>query len=143
MKQLTLAKANQEGVGLLEALVAVALSAIVILGAIYSTSRILVSQQENNLHYIVVNELRNKLQTATAAQKDEWCKTNPTVKPSITLPGSTGATQITVVCGNVTLTVTGNTANPSVTSTFTEKQPIKFEVQVPQLGGKVTVGEAL
>ena len=143
MKQLTLAKANQEGVGLLEALVAVALSAIVILGAVYSTSKILVSQQENNLHYIVVNELRNKLQTATKAEKAEWCKTNPTVKPFITLPGASAATEITVVCGDVTLTVTGNTANPSVTSTFTEQQPIKFEVQVPKLGGKVTVGEAL
>lgn len=143
MKHSVSIKKNQAGVGLLEALVAVALSAIVILGAVYSTSRILVSQQQNNLHYIVVNEFRNKLQTATAVQKAEWCKPNPTVKPSITLPGSTGATEITVVCGDVTLTVTGNTANPSVTSTFTEKQPIKFEVEVTQLGGKVTVGEAL
>lgn len=41
MKRITSIKVNQNGVGLLEALIAVALSSIVILGAVYSTGRML------------------------------------------------------------------------------------------------------
>ena len=147
MKQLTLAKANQEGVGLLEALVAVALSAIVILGAVYSTSRILVSQQENNLHYIVVNDLSSKMQAATVAQKESWC--NGDTKPTITLPNAASATDITVSCSDVSVKVKdGNSTGTSIvtsipTKTFTEKQPMVFTVNVPALGGDVTVGETL
>ena len=141
MNQLILVKASQQGVGLLEALVAVALSAIVILGAVYSTSRIFVSQQQTNLQYIVVNELRNKLQTATTAQKKEWCDRDSS--PSITLPKATSATSITVVCDSVEIEVVGNTSNPDVDKVFNEPQPIVFELEAPILGGKVTVGEAL
>lgn len=148
MKQLTLAKANQEGVGLLEALVAVALSAIVILGAVYSTSKIMVSQRENNLHYIVVNELSRQMQAATMAQKESWC--NGASKPNITLPNATSPTDITVSCPDVSITVedgnrTGTSLGTSIipTKTFTEKQPMVFTVNIPTLGGDVKVGETL
>lgn len=63
MKPIISSKSNQKGVGLLEALIAVALSSIIILGAVYSTGRMLKSQQQNNLQYIVINKLRTKLQS--------------------------------------------------------------------------------
>lgn len=146
MKQLTLAKANQEGVGLLEALVAVALSAIVILGAVYSTSKIMVSQRENNLHYIVVNELSRQMQAASMDQKESWC--NGASKPEdITLPNATSPTDITVSCPDVSITVgTTSLGTPIIpTKTIPEKQPMVFTVNIPTLGGDVTVtvGETL
>lgn len=141
MKRLTSTKLNQSGVGLLEALIAVALSSIVILGAVYSTSRMLVSQQQNNLQYIVINELSSKLQTATVEQKNKWCAGESL--PAITLPKETIATDITVICDSVEVTVTGNSFNPTYDKTFTEPQPIIFEIVIPSLGGKITVGEAL
>ena len=145
MKQLILARANQEGVGLLEALVAVALSAIVILGAVYSTSKIMVSQRENNLHYIVVNELSRQMQAATMAQKESWC--NGASKPNITLPNATSPTDITVSCPDVSITVDTTSLGTSIipTKTIPEKQPMVFTVNIPTLGGDVTVtvGETL
>lgn len=148
MKQLTSVKDSQTGIGLLEAIISVALSAIVILGAVYSTSKIMVSQRENNLHYIVVNELSSKMQAATVAQKESWC--NETSKPTITLPNAALAT-ITVSCPEVSITVQdGNNTGTSIGTsipimTFTEKQPMVFTVDVPTLGGdvKVKVGETL
>lgn len=141
MNQLTSVKTNQSGIGLLEAMIGVALSAIIILGAVYSTSRMMVSQKNNNLHYIVVNALSGKLQAATAEQKESWCDGDET--PTITLPGAATTTDITVHCATVQLKVTGNTTNPTYNTTFTEQQPMVFEVLVPELGGKVTVGEVL
>ena len=142
MKQLILARANQEGVGLLEALVAVALSAIVILGAVYSTSKIMVSQRENNLHYIVVNELSRQMQAATMAQKESWC--NGASKPDITLPNATSPTDITVSCPDVSITVGTTSLGTSIipTKTIPEKQPMVFTVNIPTLGD-VKVGETL
>lgn len=139
MKQITSTKINQNGVGLLEALIAVALSSIVILGAVYSTGRMLVSQRQNNLQYIVINELRNKLQNATVEQKNAWCA--GLSKPTITLPKEE-TIEIKVTCESMEVTVS-NTANPSYNKTITEKQPIKFEIESTSLGGKMTVGEAL
>ena len=52
MKPIHSIKRSQAGLGLLEALIAVALSAIVILGSAYSMGRMLVSQQQTNLQYI-------------------------------------------------------------------------------------------
>ncbi|MEN6671223.1 prepilin-type N-terminal cleavage/methylation domain-containing protein [Psychrobacter sp. B38] len=141
MKHSTSAKKNQAGVGLLEALIAVVLSSIVILGAVYSTSRMLASQQQNNLQYIIINELSSKLQMATTEQKADWCAGNS--KPTITLPKENAATDITVNCGTVDIKVVGNTSNPTYQTTFTEQQPISFDIQVPTLGGKITVGESL
>lgn len=147
MKQLTSVKDSQTGIGLLEAIISVALSAIVILGAVYSTSKIMVSQRENNLHYIVVNELSSKMQAATVAEKESWC--NETSKPNITLPNATSPTDITVSCPDVSVTVEdGNSTGTSIvtpipTKTFTEKQPMVFTVNVPTLGGDVKVGETL
>lgn len=141
MKQSTSIRMNQTGVGLLEALIAVVLSSIVILGAVYSTSRMLVSQQQNNLQYIIVNELSSKLQTATVEQREGWCSGDS--KPTITLPKESASTDITVTCSTVEIEVTGNTANPTPNTTFTEQQPIMFEINVPSLGGNITVGEAL
>lgn len=140
MKQLTLTKINQHGVGLLEALIAVALSSIVILGAIYSTGRMLVSQQQNNLQYIVINELRTKLQNATVEQKNAWC--TGTSHPTVILPKETESIDIKVTCESMEVTV-NNTANSTYNKTITERQPIKFEIESPSLGGKFTVGEAL
>lgn len=139
MKQITSTKINQNGVGLLEALIAVALSSIVILGAVYSTGRMLVSQQQNNLQYIVINELRTKLQNATVEQKNTWC--TGISKPTITLPKEE-IIEIKVTCESMEVTVNNN-ANPSYNKTITEKQPIKFEIESTSLGGKVTVGETL
>lgn len=86
MKQLLLIKENQSGVGLLEALIAVAISGILILGAVYSTSRILVSQKEKNLQYIVINDLRNKLQNATVAEKKSGAKKSILLFPIYLIP---------------------------------------------------------
>ena len=145
MKQLILARANQEGVGLLEALVAVALSAIVILGAVYSTSKIMVSQRENNLHYIVVNELSRQMQAASMDQKESWC--NGAEKLDIILPNATSPTDITVSCPDVSITVDTTSLGTSIipTKTIPEKQPMVFTVNIPTLGGDVTVtvGETL
>lgn len=141
MKHLISIKTNQSGVGLLEALIAVALSTIVILGAVYSTSRMLVSQQQNNLQYIVINELRAKLQTATVEEKDEWCLSS--VTPIITLPKETTSTDITVTCKSMKVAVI-NSANPTYNKTIEdERQPIKFEIDNDSIGGKVTMGEVL
>lgn len=146
MKQLTSVKDSQTGIGLLEAIISVALSAIVILGAVYSTSKIMASQRENNLHYIVVNDLSSQMQAATVAQKESWC--DGTVVPTITLPDSS-IKDITVNCLDVSVEVTdsNNTGTsivtPIPTKTFTEKQPMVFTVNVPALGGDVKVGETL
>lgn len=140
MKQRTSIRVGQRGVGLLEALVAVALSSIVILGAVYSMGRMLASQQQNNLQYIVINELRAKLKNATTEQKNAWC--DGTVQPTITLPKETTATPITVSCELIEVTV-NNSSNATYNKTITEKQPVKFELESAALGGKVTVGEAL
>lgn len=152
MKHSVSIKTNQAGVGLLEALVAVALSAIVILGAVYSTSKIMVSQRENNLHYIVVNDLSSQMQAASVADKKSWCDRTVVPKiplPKITLPDSTEK-DITVSCPDVNVTVedtnrTGTSIGTPIipTETFPEKQPMVFTVNVPALGGDVTVGETL
>lgn len=89
MKQKSSIKSNQNGIGLVEALVAVALSSIVILGAVFGTGRILVSQKEKNLQYIVVNELRADLQKASSQEKNAWC--NGDSKPEIKLPNEKDA----------------------------------------------------
>lgn len=140
MKRITSIKVNQNGVGLLEALIAVALSSIVILGAVYSTGRMLVSQQQNNLQYIVINDLRAQLQNATVEQKNDWCI--GTSKPTIVLPKETEVIEITVTCESMEVTV-NNAKNSTYNKTIPEKQPIKFEIESASLGGKVTVGEAL
>lgn len=140
MKPIISSKSNQKGVGLLEALIAVALSSIVILGAVYSTGQMLKSQQQNNLQYIVINKLRTKLQSATVEQKEAWC--TGTSHPTITLPNETEAIEITVTCESIEVTV-NNATNPTYNKTITEKQPVKFEIESASLGGKVTVGEAL
>ena len=140
MKRITSTRISQSGVGLLESLIAVVLSSIVILGAVYSTSRMLVSQQQNNLQYIVINDLRSQLQNATFKQKQEWCE--GTSRPTITLPKETAAIEIAVTCESMQVTV-NNAANSSYNKTITEKQPVKFEIESASLGGKVTVGEAL
>lgn len=143
MKQLLLIKENQSGVGLLEALIAVAISGILILGAVYSTSRILVSQKEKNLQYIVINDLRNKLQNATVAEKKEWCKEVDPVVPNISYPQESDVINIKVTCESMKIAVI-NSANGTYNKTIEgELQPIKFEIDSAFLGGKVTVGEVL
>lgn len=140
MKQLFLIKKHQRGVGLLEALIAVALSSIIILGGVYSMSRILVSQQQNNLQYIVINELRTKLQSATVTDKKQWCAGES--KPIITLPKQGNSIDITVICKKMDINIINSN------STYNKKIPdelltIKFEINEASLGGKITVGEAL
>lgn len=142
MKRLISTKKNQNGVGLLEALIAIALSSIVILGAVFSITRILVSQKQNNLQYIVINELRTKLQTATVEQRNQWCKVPPIV-PTITLPKETETINIKVTCESTDVTVI-NSTNPTYNKTIKDEiQPLTFEINSASLGGKVTVGERL
>lgn len=144
MKQLLLTKKNQNGVGLLEALIAVALSSIIILGAVYSTSRMLVSQKEKNLQYIVINDLRNELQNATAADKEKWCKEVDV--PNISYPQESDGIDIKVTCESMKIAVI-NPANETLNKTIKdESQPIvtfRFEIDSTLLGGKVTMGEVL
>lgn len=143
MKHLLLIKKNQNGVGLLEALITVALSSIIILGGIYSMSRMLVSQQQNNLQYIVINDLRTKLQSATVEEKKQWCKEFDPIIPSITLPKETTATDIIVTCKPMKVAII-NYANSTYNKTIEDElQPIKFEINKASLGGKITVGEGL
>ena len=140
MKHLFSIKKNQRGVGLLEALIAVALSSIVILGGVYSMSRMLVSQQQNNLQYIVINELRTKLQSATVEDKKKWCAGES--EPTITLPKQGNSIDITVTCKKVDINIinSNSTYNKKIPD---ELLPIKFEINEASLGGKITVGEAL
>lgn len=145
MKQLLLTKKNQNGVGLLEALIAIALSSIIILGAVYSTSRILVSQKEKNLQYIVINDLRNKLQNATVAEKKDWCKEVDPVVPNISYPQESDVINIKVTCESMKIAVisSSETYNKTIED---ESQPIvtfRFEIDSTLLGGKVTMGEIL
>lgn len=142
MKQLLLIKESQSGVGLLEALIAVALSSIIILGAVYSTSRILVSQKEKNLQYIVINDLRNKLENATIEEKKQWCKGVHPVVPNISYPQESNVINIKVTCESMKIAVinSNETFNKTIEDTL---QPIKFEIDNASLGGKVTVGELL
>src|SRR5690606_13505283 len=100
----------------------------------------LVSQQQNNLQYIVINELRTKLQNATVEQKNAWC--TGTSKPTIVLPKETEVIEIKVTCESMEVTV-NNATNSTYNKTIPEKQPIKFEIESASLGGKVTMGEAL
>lgn len=139
MKPIHSIKRSQAGLGLLEALIAVALSAIVILGSVYSMGRMLVSQQQTNLQYIVVNQLRDKMQNASVEQKKNWCE--KTEVPIIRLPKQTTDTTITVICEAMQVTV--NSTNTTLNYTVTDKQPLKFEIEDAMLGGKVTVGESL
>nr|WP_181718070.1 prepilin-type N-terminal cleavage/methylation domain-containing protein [Psychrobacter sp.]QJS05713.1 pilus assembly protein PilV [Psychrobacter sp.] len=140
MKNLLSTNKNQSGVGLLEALIAVALSSIIILGGVYSMSRMLVSQQQNNLQYIVINELRAKLQGATAEEKEKWCAGDS--KPTITLPKEDNSIYITVTCKKVDINIinSNSTYNKKIPD---ELLPIKFEINEASLGGKITVGEEL
>lgn len=140
MKSLASINHNQRGVGLVEALVSVALSSIVILGAAYATGKMLTSQQQSNLQYIVINELQARLQNATVEQKKSWC--NKTEIPTILLPKEKDVTKIEVSCDDVNVTI-NNSANATHNRTISESQPVKFEVNSPLLGGKLTVGEAL
>jgi prepilin peptidase dependent protein B len=139
MKPIHSIKRSQAGLGLLEALIAVALSAIVILGSVYSMGRMLVSQQQTNLQYIVVNQLRDKMQNASVEQTKNWCE--KTEVPTIRLPKQTTDTTITVICEAMQVTV--NSTNTTLNYTVTDKQPLKFEIEDAMLGGKVTVGESL
>ncbi|ANF81626.1 hypothetical protein A3K93_05130 [Acinetobacter sp. NCu2D-2] len=84
MKHIISINKAEHGMGLLEALIAVLLSSIVILGAIYSSGRTLVAQRQNNMQYIVVNQLRFMLQNATASERQEWCAGKS--HPEIVLP---------------------------------------------------------
>ena len=140
MKYLLSTKKSQSGVGLLEALIAVALSSIVILGGVYSMSRMLVSQQQNNLQYIVINELRTKLQSATVEEKKQWCADES--NPTITLPKQDISIDITVICKKVDINIinSNSTYNKKIAD---ELLPIKFEINEASLGGKITVGKAL
>ncbi len=137
MTNLPSIKKYEQGVGLLEALISVALSSIVILGAAYSIGRILTSQQQMNFQYIVKNELLFHLQNATAQQKEKWC--NKEVTPEITLPKEQEPIEIQVTCETMDVTVN----NVSNNRTISEIQPVKFEVSSPLLGGKLTMGESL
>ena len=101
--------------------------------------RMLVSQQQTNLQYIVVNQLRDKMQNASVEQKKNWCE--KTAVPTIRLPKQTTDTTITVICESMQVTV--NSTNTSLNYTVTDKQPLKFEIEDSMLGGKVTVGESL
>nr|WP_181718031.1 type II secretion system protein [Psychrobacter sp.]QJS05950.1 hypothetical protein [Psychrobacter sp.] len=145
MKRLISIKKNQSGVGLLEALIAVALSSIVILGGVYSMSRMLVSQQQKNLQYIVINELRTKLQSATVEEKKQWCKEFDPIIPTISHPKENAPIVIEVTCESMEVKVTiVNSANQTYNKTIEDElQPIKFEINEASLGGKITVGEAL
>ena len=140
MEYLLSTKKSQSGVGLLEALIAVALSSIVILGGVYSMSRMLVSQQQNNLQYIVINELRTKLQSATVEDKKKWCAGES--EPTITLPKQGNSIDITVTCKKVDINIinSNSTYNKKIPD---ELLPIKFEINKTSLGRKITVGEAL
>jgi len=133
-------KKHQHGVGLIEALISVALSGIVILGAAYSTGRMLTSQQQMNLQYIVKNELQTRLQNATVQQKAKWCSKE--VIPTIVLPKEQNATEIQVTCNTIDITV-NNLENSSNNKTISELQPVKFELNSPLVGGQLTVGESL
>lgn len=139
MKPIHSIKRSQAGLGLLEALIAVALSAIVILGSVYSIGRIVVSQQQTNLQYIVVNQLRDKMQSASVQQKKKWCE--KTEVPTIRLPKQTEDTEITVICESMRVTV--NSSNTTLNYTIDDKQPLKFEIDSLMLDGKMTVGESL
>ena len=141
MKHLLLIKKNQNGVGLLEALITVALSSIIILGGIYSMSRMLVSQQQNNLQYIVINDLRTKLQSATVEDREKWCA-GESKPPAITLPKQDNSIDITVTCKKVDINIinSNSTYNKKIPD---ELLPIKFEINKASLGGKITVGEGL
>ena len=103
----SLIKKHEHGVGLLEALISVALSSIVILGAAYSMGRMLTSQQQVNFQYIVKNELQTQLQNATVEQKEKWC--NKEVIPTIVLPKDQSSTVITVECETVDITAVSYT----------------------------------
>lgn len=140
MKPLHLIKRYQHGVGMLEAMIAVLLSSIVILGVSYGMGRVLTSQKQTNLQYVVVNELRAKLQTATPDQKTKWC--NGSEIPTITLPKETSALDIAVVCPSFDITINSPTNN-NANATISIQQPIKFTVTSPLLGGDLIVGEEL
>ncbi|WP_151981874.1 PulJ/GspJ family protein [Acinetobacter guerrae] len=140
MKISYLTRKHQHGVGLTEALVAVALSSIVILGSAFSMGKMLTSQEQMNLQYIVKNELLFLLQNASVQQKEQWC--NKEVIPSITLPKEQNPTEIQVTCETIDITI-NQTSNSSNNKTITEIQPIKFEITSPLLGGQLTVGESL
>ncbi|WP_198333433.1 prepilin-type N-terminal cleavage/methylation domain-containing protein [Psychrobacter aquimaris] len=141
MKHLFLIKKSQRGVGLLEALIAVALSSIVILGGVYSMSRMLVSQQQNNLQYIVINDLRTKLQSATAKEREDWCA-GGLPPPTITLPKQEDPINITVTCKKVGISIINS--NPTYNRPIPDVSlAIKFEINEASLGEKITVGEAL
>lgn len=130
-------KKYEHGVGLLEALISVVLSSIVILGATYSIGKILTSQQQMNFQYIVKNELQTRLQSATVEQKEKWC--NKEVIPTIVLPKEQTPIEIKVKCETVYITVNNAPKN----KTIAEIQPVKFEIDSPLLGGKLTMGESL
>lgn len=140
MKNSLSTKKNQSGVGLLEALIAVALSGIIILGGVYSMSRMLVSQQQNNLQYIVINDLRTKLQSATAKEREDWCAGG--LPPTITLPKQKLPINITVTCKKVGISIINS--NPTYNRPIPDVSlAIKFEINEASLGEKITVGEAL
>lgn len=130
---------SQKGMGLLEALVAVGLAAIVILGGAYGASRILASQQKTNMHYVVINELRTLMQTATTEDKAKWC--DGSTKPEIKLPNETTPTEVTVECAEYKVTL--NASNPTLSKSIVTKQPAKFKLNNTLLGGEVIIGEDL
>ena len=130
----------QQGVSLLEAIISIVLSSFVVLGATYSVGRMVVSQQQNNLQYIVINQLRLMQQQATTAEKNAWC--NKSNIPQLKLPQHDSAVEIKVTCKPIEITIE-NALNPSYNQTLTDMQPVKFEIEHDLLGGKMTLGEEL
>lgn len=140
MKRQHLISRYQHGVGMLEAIIAVLLSTIIILGISYGMGRVLTGQKQTNLQYVVVNALRAQLQTATPDQKTKWC--NGSESPNITLPNDTTALTITTTCPSFDVTINSPTNN-NANATISIQQPIKFTVSSPLLGGDLIVGETL
>ena len=70
MKQLTLPSCKQQGFTLLEALVAIIIFSIIILGSGVATSRMLNVQKNMHVDFVILNMMQNKMQNALSSNAD-------------------------------------------------------------------------
>jgi len=116
---------RQQGGTLAEAMIGLALSAVLILGAMYASSKSLVSQRNMRLQEIVIDQLRSKLISDV-----DLCVGSPTV----TLPDGESLDVTVMGCGDTTaISVFGS-------SVVDVPAPLSLTVESDKLGGTVRVG---
>ena len=124
MKQYSLTD-KQTGTGLIEAMIAVFLVALLSKGAVYLTARASSLQSDSRVQEIAIQQMRDSL-----TNNENVC----TTAPIITLPNNEVVTAAVQGCGVMTTATINGVLISQV------PVPISLSVDTPSLGGQVVVG---